>query len=519
MSSEPGFRQAKWQRKEGIIEPTVFELSAGRKEGYYEFSMDEEILSKVGNPIDLVPEKLRRKKLNLPNLSEPEVVRHFSRLAQMNYGIDSGPYWLGSCTMKYNPKVNEEIAKSKKVRRLHPYQPIETVQGALQIMYELGETLAKITGLRHWTFQTAAGAHGEYLGCAIIRAYHVDRGEARRDEMLIPLSAHGSNFASAAMAGFKVIKIPLDERGCTDISALRAAAGERTAGMMITNPNTLGIFEEDILEISDIVHASGGLLYYDGANMNALLGRVLLSDMGVDLAHLNLHKTFSTPHGTGGPGAGAFLVRDGLEDFLPVPVLRKKGDFYYFDYQVPKSVGRVRAFYGNFEVLVRAWAYLKSLGSRGLLEVSGIAVLNSNYAFNKIKELKYVSVEHGGDKPRKHEFVVSLKEARSKITSPALLVAKRLLDYGVHPPTIYFPPVVEEAFMIEPTESESKEDIDYYVEVMRRVLEEVDRRPELFLDAPRNSSIDRLDEVRAARQPILSWKIYERYYKTNKSLD
>ncbi|RLG42185.1 MAG: aminomethyl-transferring glycine dehydrogenase subunit GcvPB [Thermoproteota archaeon] len=512
------FRQAKWQRERELIEPTVFELSQGRSEGYYRFSIEKEMLDAVGDVQKLIPSKLRREELNLPNLSEPEVVRHFSRLAEMNYGVDSGPYWLGSCTMKYNPKINERIAASPKVRRLHPYQPEETVQGALKIMYELGEMLGKITGLRHWTFQTSAGAHGEYLGCSIIRAYQLDRGEKQRDEMLIPLSAHGSNFASAAMAGFKVIKIPVDSRGCTDMGALRAAAGERTAGMMITNPNTLGIFEEDILEIADLVHNAGGLLYYDGANLNALLGRVLLSAMGVDVAHLNLHKTFSTPHGTGGPGAGAVLVRDGLEDFLPVPVLRERDGRYYFDYNVPKSVGRIKAFYGNFEVLVKAWAYLKALGSTGLREVSGIAVLNANYAFTKIKGIREVSVIYGEDRPRKHEFVISLKEARSKIEAPALHVAKRLLDYGLHPPTIYFPPVVEEAFMMEPTETDSKEEIDHYIEVMRKILEEeLEENPKTVLEAPHNSSIDRLDEVRAAREPILSWKIYERYYKGNKT--
>jgi len=508
------FRQSRWQRKKELVEPTIFELSIGRKEGYYRFSMEKELLEEVGDVQELVPEKLRRDQLDLPNLSEPEVVRHFSRLAEMNYGVDSGPYWLGSCTMKYNPKINERIASDQKVRRLHPYQPEETVQGALRIMYELGEMLGKITGLRHWTFQTSAGAHGEYLGCSIIKAYQLDRGEGQRDEMLIPLSAHGSNFASAAMAGFKVVKIPIDEKGCTDMSAFKAALGERTAGMMITNPNTLGIFEEEILEIAELIHEAGGLLYYDGANLNALLGRVLLSEMGVDVAHLNLHKTFSTPHGTGGPGAGAVLVRDGLEDFLPVPVLRKRDGHYYFDYDVPKTIGRVKAFYGNFEVLVKAWAYLKTLGSKDLRRVSDIAVLNANYAFTKIKRLKNVSVEYGKEIPRKHEFVVSLKGARSKIDAPALHVAKRLLDYGVHPPTIYFPPVVEEAFMMEPTESDSKDDIDYYVEVMQRILEEeLEKNPELVLEAPHSSSVDRLDEVRAAREPILSWKIYKRYQK------
>ncbi len=512
------FRQSRWQREEELIEPTIFELSQGRKNGYYRFSIEKEVLEEIGNAKELIPEKLMREELNLPNLSEPEVVRHFSRLAEMNYGVDSGPYWLGSCTMKYNPKINERIAVNPKVRQLHPYQPEETVQGALKIMYELGEMLGMITGLKHWTFQTSAGAHGEYLGCLIIRAYQLDRGERQRDEILIPLSAHGSNFASAAMAGFKVIKIPIDEKGCTDIAALKAAVGDRTAGMMITNPNTLGIFEEDILEIAELIHGAGGLLYYDGANLNALLGKVLLSEMGVDIAHLNLHKTFSTPHGTGGPGAGAVLVREGLEDFLPIPVLRKKNGRYYFDYDVPKTIGKIKAFYGNFEVLVKSWAYLKTLGSEGLRRVSEIAVLNANYAFARIRKLKRVSVVYGEDKPRKHEFVVSLRGAKSEIDAPALHVAKRLLDYGLHPPTIYFPPVVEEAFMMEPTESDSKEDIDYYFEVMRRILEvELEKNPELVLNAPINSSIDRLDEVRAAREPILSWKIYVRHYKGEKA--
>ena len=511
------FRQARWTREEGVLEPTVFELASGRTGEYYGFFLEGDLLDEVGRPEALVPEKLLRKDLDLPRLSEPEVVRHFSRLAEMNYGVDSGSYWLGSCTMKYNPKIHERISSSPNVRRAHPYQPVNTVQGALKIMYELCGMLSKVTGLSHCTLQTSAGAHGEYLGCVIMRAYQEDRGQKQRTEIIIPTAAHGSNFASAAMVGFKVLKIPTDERGCTDMAAVKSALSEKTAGLMITNPNTLGIFEEDIVEMADLLHDAGGLLYYDGANLNAILGRVLLSDMGVDIAHLNLHKTFSTPHGTGGPGGGALLVREGLEDFLPVPMIRERKGEYRFDYDLSKSIGRIRAFYGNFEVIVKAWAYLKTLGSDGLAQVSGAAVLNSNYALSKIRALRGISLKHGRDRPRKHEFVVSLSGLKPELDAPALRVAKRLLDYGVHPPTIYFPPIVPEAFMMEPTESESKQDIDYYVDAMRAILEEVKGQPELVANAPSNLAIDRLDEVRAARRPILSWKIYEERHESGEA--
>ncbi len=503
------YRQARWRLGEDFLEPLVFEMKGGG--GSYKFRIEEGILDYLGvsDPWQLIPPDLRRDEVGLPSLTEPRVARHFVRLSQMNYGVESGPYWLGSCTMKYNPKISEKIASLPQVSRIHPYQPESTVQGALKIMFELSEMLAEITGLPHFSLQPAAGAHGEFLGALIIRRHLEELGEGRRDEMLIPVSAHGSNFASAAMAGFKVVKIPADGRGRIDLGALRAAAGERTAGLMTTNPNTLGLFEDGILEVAEVVHSAGGLLYYDGANLNAILGRVLLSSMGVDVAHLNLHKTFSTPHGTGGPGAGAVGVREGLQDYLPVPVVRREGDRYVLDYSVPKTVGRIRSFYGNFAVLVKAWAYLKMLGSEGLRTVSGVAVLNANYAKSRLEGLPGVEVPYGRGEPCKHEFVLSLEPLKRETGVRALDVAKRLMDYGVHPPTIYFPPIVREAFMMEPTESDGLDEIEDYVRAMEEILEEAAENPESVKSAPSRTAIGRLDEALATKRPILSWRMYE----------
>ncbi len=500
-----GFRQARWSYKGGVLEPTVFELANGRP-GYYKIHTEEEIRSKAKSALSRID---TRKELNLPGLTESEVSRHFSRLAEMNYGVDSGPYWLGSCTMKYNPKINERLSKDPHVLWIHPYQPEDTVQGALKIIYEIGEMLSKITGLPHFSLQPAAGAHGELTGVLMIKAKIRDLGE-RRDEVLIPESAHGSNFASAAMAGFKVVRIPPNEEGLVDLDALRAAAGEKTAGMMITNPNTLGLFETDILEITDIVHGAGGYVYYDGANLNAILGRVLLSDMRIDVAHLNLHKTFSAPHGSGGPGAGAVGVVDEFRDYLPVPVVRKRPEGgYYLDYSVKRTIGRVRMFYGNFGVIVKAWAYLKILGGEGLREVSEVAVLNANYVMKRLLEIEGIKLKFGKERPCKHEFVVSLEELKNKYGVSALHVAKRLLDYGVHAPTVYFPPIVKEALMIEPTECESPYDLDNFVEAMRCIVEEARTDKTLVLSAPHETSVDRLNEVSASRRPILSWRMYK----------
>ena len=442
-----------------------------------------------------VPDKLKRSSLNLPNLEEWQVVRHYTRLSQMNYGVDINTYPLGSCTMKYNPKLNEEIAKW--FSYLHPYQDESTVQGALQIMYELQEMLKKITDMDDFTLQPAAGAHGEFTGMLLVRAYHEYKGELeKRRNVLLPDSAHGTNPASAAMAGFNVIEIPSNEKGMVDLEALEAATDDTTAAFMITNPNTLGIFEEEILEIAKIMHKNGALLYYDGANLNAIMGITSPGIMGFDIVHLNLHKTFSTPHGGGGPGSGPVGVRGELVDFLPVPIVRYDGEKYYLDYDVKHTIGKVRSFYGNFGVMVKAWAYIKRLGGEGLKNATIRAVLNSNYLKERIKghyELPHKDL-------RKHEFVVKPKNAR------ALDVAKRLLDFGVHAPTIYFPLIVHEALMIEPTESENKETLDKFADIMLQIAKEAEENPEILKEAPHNTAIKRVDEVLAARKPVLTWK-------------
>ncbi|MBO8175367.1 MAG: aminomethyl-transferring glycine dehydrogenase subunit GcvPB [Thermococcus sp.] len=490
------YRQAKWD------EPLIFELS---KPGRVGFSLPDPI---EDVEVD-IPEKLKRKKLELPELSEPEVVRHYTRLSEMNYGVDSGMYPLGSCTMKYNPKINEEIAGHPKVAFIHPYQDERTVQGALQIMWELEQWLKEITGMDRFTLQPAAGANGEFTGVMIIRAYHLDRGETQRNEMIVPDSAHGTNPASAAMAGFKVIEIPSNEQGMVDLEALENAVSERTAGLMLTNPNTLGIFEEDILEIAKIVHKAGGLLYYDGANLNGILGKVRPGDMGFDVIHVNLHKTFSTPHGGGGPGAGPVGVKDFLKDYLPVPVVEydEENNRYYLNYDLPKSIGKVKEFYGNFAVLVRALTYLKIMGKSGLKEVSEIAVLNANYLTQKLKGTRGYELPH--KELRKHEVVFSAEPMKKETGVKALDVAKRLLDHGLHAPTIYFPLIVHEALMIEPTETVTKEDLDYYVEVLKKISEEAYSNPELVKSAPHNTAVRRVDDVLAAKRPVITWRMYK----------
>ncbi|MEO2151734.1 MAG: aminomethyl-transferring glycine dehydrogenase subunit GcvPB, partial [Thermococcus sp.] len=384
-------------------------------------------------------------------------------------------YPLGSCTMKYNPKINEEIAGHPGVAYVHPYQDEGTVQGALRIMWELEQWLKEITGMDRFTLQPAAGANGEFTGVSIIRAYHLDNGEPQRDEMLVADSAHGTNPASAAMAGFKVIEIPSTEEGTMDLEALENAVGERTAGLMLTNPNTLGIFEDEILEIAKIVHKAGGLLYYDGANLNAVLGKVRPGDMGFDVVHLNLHKTFSTPHGGGGPGSGPVGVKDFLKDYLPVPLVSYDGERYYLDYNVPKSIGKVKELYGNFAVMVRALVYLKVMGKEGLKNASEIAVLNANYLTRKLLGTK--GYELPGKKLRKHETVFSAEPMKKETGVTAMDVAKRLLDFGLHAPTVYFPLIVHEALMIEPTETVSREEIDAYVEALKRISEEAYTNP------------------------------------------
>lgn len=464
---------------------------------------DEPLLFEKGDDVgvdaasDLVPPTLRRATLDLPNLPEHEVVRHYTRLSQMTFGIDTGFYPLGSCTMKYNPKFTEEIAALPEVTRAHPYQDESTVQGSLRLLHELERLLAVIAGMDAVTLQPAAGALGEYTGLLLTRAYHEDRGE-RRTQVVLPDSAHGTNFASAAMAGYDIVKVPSKD-GRVDLKALDAALGPDTAAFMITNPNTLGIFEEKVLEMADAVHGVGALLYYDGANLNAILGKTTPGKMKFDIVHFNLHKTFATPHGGGGPGAGPVGVREVLEPYLPVPRIRFDGSRYRFDYDRPKSIGKVRAWHGNFALLVRAYAYILRLGGDGLQAAAERAVLNARYLKRRVEE--HLDVPFSG--PRMHEFVASAARLRPKGVR-TVDVAKRLMDYGFHPPTVSFPELVEDALMIEPTETESKETLDAFADAVHAILEE---DPEVLRRAPLHAASARVDEVLAAKRPILSWRM------------
>jgi glycine dehydrogenase subunit 2 len=446
-----------------------------------------------------VPERFRRKASVLwPELSEPEVVRHYTRLSQMNFGIDTATYPLGSCTMKYNPKVSELLARRPGAAAIHPYQPESTVQGALELVWRLEHLLAKVTGFHEVSLQPAAGAHGEYAALLMVRARLKDLAEIdRRTEVLLPDTAHGTNPASANMAGFTTREIPSKD-GCVDVSALRAAVSDRTACFMLTNPNTAGLFESEILEIAEVVHGAGGMLYYDGANLNAILGQTHPARMGFDVAHLNLHKTFATPHGGGGPGAGVLAAGETLAPYLPVPRVAKKGRRFHLDYDRPKSIGKIKTAYGSFGLDVRAYAFAISHGEEGLKHVARRSVLNSNYLAARL----------GRSLPRpfralvKHEFLLSgspLKERGVR----TLDLAKRLLDEGVHAPTIYFPALVDEALMVELPETESKRDVDRFAEAFERAVQDT---PEHLKAAPRSLAVGRIDEVRAAREPLLSWK-------------
>lgn len=473
----------------------IFEISKPGRNGYQLPELD---LPSVDN---LIPENLLRTEApSLPEVSEIDLVRHFTRLSQMNHGVDSGFYPLGSCTMKYNPKINEDLANLAGFSQIHPYQPEETVQGALQILKETEEFLAEIGGMDRVTLQPAAGAHGELTGLLIIRAYHESRGE-KRTKILVPDSAHGTNPASATVAGFESVEVKSNSRGGVDLEHLRELVDNQVAALMLTNPSTLGLFEENILEIAEIVHAAGGLLYYDGANSNAIMGITRPGDMGFDVMHFNLHKTFSTPHGGGGPGSGPVGVKKELAPFLPYPTVEQAGENYYLDYQRPESIGRVKSFYGNFSVVIKAYTYIRSLGSEGLKAVSENAVLNANYLMNGLK--KHFLLPY--DQVCKHEFVLSgknLKQDGVKTTD----IAKRLLDFGYHPPTIYFPLIVEEALMIEPTETESKETLDDFLKVMVSIAQEAQENPQSLQTAPHHTQTSRLDDVAAARNPILRWK-------------
>ena len=459
-----------------------------------------------------IPQSLRRTKaINIPNLDETQIIRHFHHLSQRNFGIDTGMYPLGSCTMKYNPKINEEIVSWHQFSCLHPYQHESTIQGTLQMMYELEQMLSDLTGMDTFTLQPAAGAHGEFLGMLLARSYHKANNDSKRVDIITPDTSHGTNPASISMAGFNLVEIPSTEEGTVDISLLKKIVSERTACFMLTNPNTLGIFESDILEIADIVHDAGGLLYYDGANMNAIMGKARPGDMGFDIVHLNLHKTFSSPHGGGGPGSGPIGVSKRLVSYLPVPRIQKKKDRYKFSYNHPESIGKIKGFYGNVDVLLRAYTYILMMGADGLQKASEIAVLNANYLKKKILE------KPGFDLPyrdlRKHEFVLSAESLRKNKKIRAMDVAKRLLDYGVHPPTMYFPLIVKEALMIEPTETEPKNALDEYAQILHKIAAE---DAETVKNAPSNTVVGRVDEVNATRNPILTWNQIEKSEKIKK---
>jgi glycine dehydrogenase subunit 2 len=447
-----------------------------------------------------IPKHLQRSQPpRLPELAEPELVRHFTELSTRNFGIDTGFYPLGSCTMKYNPRVNERLVGLPGFRDLHPYQDDEDAQGALELMWRLQEILAEVVGLQAVTLQPAAGSQGELTGLTLISAYFKDRGEhEQRREIVIPDTAHGTNPASVTMAGYTVRKVNVDERGNIDVDDLREKVGPQTAGLMLTNPSTLGLFEERIEEVAAIFHDAGALLYYDGANLNAVCGISRPGDMGFDVLHFNLHKTFSQPHGGGGPGAGSVAVRDILEPYLPTPVVVRDGDVFRLDHDRPKSIGRVRGFGGPFGVFVRAYAFIRSWGT-GLRDMSEIAVLNANYMLALLKddyELPY-------DRHCMHEFVLSARGLKREHGATALDVAKRLMDYGFHPPTVYFPLVVPEALMIEPTETEAKETLDAFCEAMLAIVGEAASDPDLLKSAPHTRPVARLDEAGAAKRMVV----------------
>jgi len=500
------YRQASWN------EPVIFSLGKAGRRGHSVPNAEPQIKETVGTADALLPKQMRRTdKIGLPELSEVEVNRHFLRLSEMNYGVDSGFYPLGSCTMKYNPKINEALASLPSLSMAHPYQDESTVQGILEFLFRLERWLSEITGTYEVCLQPAAGAHGELLGTLLMHACLKSNGECeKRTEVIVPDSAHGTNPASAAMAGFNVIVLPSGSDGCMDVEALKSAVSERTAGLMLTNPNTLGLFEKDIDEIAKIVHEAGGLLYYDGANLNPLLGKARPGDMGFDIVHINIHKTFSTPHGGGGPGAGPVGVTKDLAKFLPVPRVVFDGKKYTLDYERPHSIGKMKGFYGNTAVLLRAYAYILSMGYEGLKEAAEISVLNANYLMNKLRQIKGLTLPYDTEKPRKHECVLSAKRLKDETGVSALNIAKRLLDYGFHAPTIYFPLIVDEALMIEPTETFEKEEMDRFIETMRKIGEEAYTNPDVVLKAPSNTAVSRLDEVKAShpKTMTLSWRMH-----------
>jgi len=476
----------------------LFEKSKPGKEGIFvpQRKFPEQDFTKI-----VSPDLQRKESSDLPEVSEPELVRHFVNLSKKNFSVDTHFYPLGSCTMKYNPKIHEDIAALDGFAWLHPLQSENQIQGTLEIFYDLQRALCELTGMHQFTLQPAAGAHGELCGMMLTKAYHKSRGQEKRHLVIVPDSSHGTNPASAAQYGYQVVQIPSNEKGRVDLAALEKALSDEVACLMLTNPNTLGLFETDILKIREMVHKKGALLYYDGANLNALLGAVRPGDMGFDIVHLNLHKTFTTPHGGGGPGAGPVGVSKTLEPFLPTPVIVRKDNRYAFDFNRPKSIGKIRSFYGNSGILIRAYVYIRMLGLEGLKRVSHDAVLNANYLRKKLSQA-YLNPHN---EFCMHEFVLSTSNFEAQGIH-AGDIGKRLLDYGYHAPTVHFPLVVPEALMIEPTETESKETLDSFIDAMLKILKEIQESPELVKKAPHTMPIGRPDEVQAARKPILSFR-------------
>jgi glycine dehydrogenase subunit 2 len=500
--SRNGAHRATLSAERKVLEPTVFELSAPGRSGYSLPDCDVPEL-----PLDaLIPANLQRAEAtHLPELSELQVVRHFTRLSQLNYSIDGGFYPLGSCTMKYNPKLHEKVAADPRWAGLHPHQPDATIQGVLAMLYRLQEYLCEVGGMDSFTLQPAAGAHGEHTGLMIIRAYHESRGE-HRTEVLVPDTAHGTNPASAAAAGYKVVQVKSNADGTVDVEDLRRLVGPQTAALMLTNPNTCGLFEKDIVEIAGIVHGAGGRLYYDGANLNAILGTTRPGDMGFDVVHFNLHKTMTTPHGGGGPGTGPVGVKAHLAPFLPVPLIEREvaadgTETFRLTSDRPQSIGRVRSFFGNTGLLLRAYTYVRAMGPDGLAQASRDAVLNANYLRALLRDA--FEVPYPGN--CMHEFVISGKRQK-KQGAKTLDMVKRLLDYGYHPPTIYFPLVVEECMMIEPTETEDRATLDAFAEALLTIAQEVEQGNDDVHTAPHSTPVSRIDEALAARKPDLRWR-------------
>ncbi len=477
----------------------IFELSKPGKTGYRLPSLDVE-----GKDLsEYIPQEfLATEELDFPEVSEVDIIRHFTNLSMKNYGLDRGFYPLGSCTMKYNPKINEDVSSLEGFANVHPYQKDEDIQGTLEALYNVGDALSEVAGMDFMTLQPAAGAHGEITGVMLIKAYHEHNKQNQRNKIIVPDSAHGTNPATAAMAGYEIIEIKSKPNGMVDIDALKAAVGDDTAGLMLTNPNTLGIYDENIKDITETVHNAGGLVYYDGANMNAILGQSRPGDMGFDIVHYNVHKTFSTPHGGGGPGAGPVGVKEFLKPFLPKPLVEKNDDgSYYLDFDRPLSLGQMKAFTGHFSILLRTYTYILTMGSDGLKAASTMAVLNANYIAQSLKNEYNLPL----DRLYKHEFVFAgIKDDTHTITT--LDVAKRILDKGYHAPTVYFPLIVPEALMIEPTESEPKDTLDGFIAAMKEIAQEAKENPDLIKSAPHNTPVRRPNETKAAKDLVLKYE-------------